>query len=140
MATARGKVIHRSGFEQKLRAQLDEDGVAYKYEPESFVLRLKVPGHQCNECGSKDVGRDSRYTPDFLLTGPDLFIEAKGKFTAKDRKRCLAFHEQFGHLRYAIVFMRNNRLTKGSETYYTDWALKHGIPCAVGSIPEEWYA
>lgn len=117
---------------------MDAAGVDYEYEPESFPLTLAVPGHQCSDCRSTRITRVSRYTPDFLFKQTGIYVEAKGKFTAKDRKRCLAFADQQGD-KFRMVFMRNNRLTKGSKTYYTDWASKHGIICAVGRIPEEWY-
>jgi hypothetical protein len=128
----------RSGFERTLREKLDAKGIKHKYEPFTVTLELEVPGHKCLDCGSHAVGRTSRYTPDFLLERTGMVVEAKGKFTAKDRKRVLAYHKQFGNDKFALLFMRNNRLTKSSKTTYTTWAESKGIPSAVGWFNEEW--
>ena len=117
---------------------MDEEGIPYKYEPFTVALELEVPGHKCLDCSSKRVGRTSKYTPDFILVRSGWVIEAKGKFTAKDRKRVLAYFEQHNRDKFALLFMRNNRLTKGSKTTYTAWAEKHGIPCSVGWLSEDW--
>lgn len=42
-------------------------------------------------------------------------------------------------LKLALLFQRNNTLTKASKTTYTMWAEKYGFPSAIGIvIPDEW--
>jgi hypothetical protein len=55
----------------------------------------------------------------------------------------IAFNEQHvidkPGIRFYLLFMRDNWLTKNKRKRYTDWASEHEINSAVGeSIPEEW--
>lgn len=135
-----GAAHHRSGFEKRIRDELDAAGVAYEYESQTFPLFIPVTGYVCTACGeSKWLMRKAKYTPDFFFGKNTLIVEAKGKFTAKDRKIALAFKKYFPQWDYRMVFMRDNWLTKAKKKRYTDWCRDNNIPSAVGSIPEEWY-
>jgi hypothetical protein len=127
---------YRSGFERALAGALR---VLFEYEQESFRLTVAVARHSCRSCGSKEIIRHVSYTPDFFFkTG--WIIEAKGKFTPRDRKLALAFTEQYPTLKYGLCFQRDNRLTKSSKTRYSEWCEKHGIPYSVGAFKTKWVA
>lgn len=125
-------------------ADLDERGVLYEYEPRSFPITTPVPRLKCPDCGAA-ITRRTRYTPDFLIRkgAQEVYIEAKGKFTPNDQRRVLAFYEEHVKgkpgVRFYMLFMRNDWLTKKHKNRNTDWCRKNGINCGVGdSIPEEW--
>ena len=137
---ARGqkRVEYRSKFEQGLRQSLDNLGVEYGYETRTFDITLPVSGY-CSKCGKygPPVVRDSVYTPDFFFK--TWVIEAKGKFTAKDRKRVLALLSANPKpMRFGMLFMRDNKLSKSSKTRYSQWCEKNGIAWAVSWFKQEW--
>ena len=142
MATAkrgpRGETVQfRSQFERRLRDRLDKEGVIYAYERDTYRITVPVSGARCTTCGSsRGVVRNSTYTPDFFFR--HFIVESKGKFTARDRKRVLAYRVAYPGHSYAILFQRDNKLSKTSKTRYTEWATAHGIPCAVGWFKPEW--
>jgi len=112
-------------------------GVKYSYEGTTYALVLKVPGHRCAECNSRNIERPTRYTPDFEFHDTGWIVEAKGKFDAKARKIALAFKEQYPDHKYALLFQRDNWLNKHKTSRYSDWCKKHDIMCAVGNkIPD----
>ena len=126
----------RSQFERRLRAGLDRLGVEYGYESRTFRITMPVSGY-CAECGGKQVQRASVYTPDFFFR--TWTVEAKGKFTAKDRKRvCALLSANPRPMKFAMLFQRDNKLSKSSTTRYSEWCEKQGIPWAVGWFNEEW--
>lgn len=128
---------YRSKFEAGLGATLDRQGIPYSYETETFRIRLETPGHTCNSCGGKQIFRMTRYTPDFFLPRGRV-VEAKGRFTGRDRKKALAFRAQYPKRPYALVFMRDNRLSKTSETTYSDWCEANSVPYSIGAFKQEW--
>ncbi len=65
-------------------------------------------------------------------------MEAKGKFTPKDRKLALAFREQYPDRLYALLFQRDNYLTKRHVSRYSEWCKDNNIPYAIGTFKEEW--
>lgn len=111
----------RSGYEQFIAGLLDEAEVYWEYESQKIKYQNKP----------------SVYTPDFTLEN-GVIIEAKGRFTPSDRAKHLLIHEQHPDKRICLVFQYDNTLSKGSNTRYTEWCEKHGIPCAVNDIPREW--
>lgn len=126
-------------------ARLEARGVSYEYEPDTFDIVVDVPRVKCQACGVQ-VRRKTRYTPDFRFfdgEGNAVYVEAKGKLTAHERRRLEAFVSQYiegqRFVFFGILFMRDNWLTAGKKERYTDWARKLGIECAVGEdIPEDW--
>jgi len=127
---------YRSGFETRLAERLELEGVEFGYESVTYPIKLEAVGHKCLECGSKKIGRDSVFTPDFFFQ--KWTIEAKGKFTAKDRKRILALKASGMPKFLGMLFMRDNKLSKKYETRYSDWCRKNGIPYAIGWFKQEW--
>lgn len=134
---------YRSKFEERLGAELTRAGIQFQYEHRPFAISVPT-GHKCQRCEA-DVYRKSRFTPDFFIGQPKLdgydgwIIEAKGKFTANDRKRLLALVGTYGmHYKFGILFMRDNKLSKSSNTRYSDWCKQHGIEYAVGTFKKEW--
>ena len=116
----------RSGFEKKVAQSLESTKTKYNYE--SVVLSYTIPATK------------HRYTPDFILEN-GIIIEAKGNFTAPQRKKMAAVIEQNPDLDIRMLFMRNNPITKTSKTKYSDWCEKREIKYHVsanGTIPEEW--
>ena len=136
MARKKARRPYRSKFEERLGAQLDAAGVEFGYETETFKITLAVPGNVCGTCGSKDISRVVRYTPDFFL--PHVIVEAKGRFTGRDRKKALAFIAQYPERNYGLLFMRNNTLSKSSKTRYSDWCNDNCVPFTIGTFPKEW--
>lgn len=137
----------RSSYEATVAKNLTDAGVEYAYEAEKFPLVRKVVGAKCGSCGAKDILKNGSYTPDFSIkikgTTARCIVETKGRMTAKDRKTIIAFanlavsHDCF----YFVLLMRDNKITPGSATYYSDWLTKNGITYAVGTtIPPEWYS
>lgn len=132
-----GRADFRSGFEKRLRGRLDAEGVKYAYEAETFPIQVPVGTTVCPNCGPVRAVKNSRYTPDFFFKS--WIIEAKGKFTAKDRKRFWALRQAHGDKhRFGILFMRDNWMTKRKAQRYTDWCRTNDIPCAVGWFKPEW--
>lgn len=75
------------------------------------------------------------YVPDFddKPYGPSVRVhyEAKGRFLSKDRSKLLAVKKAHPSVDIRLVFQRNNKLSKTSNTTYMDWAAQHGFPAAV---------
>jgi len=67
-----------------------------------------------------------------------VIIETKGRFTAADRRKMDAIKEHHPDLDIKMLFMRNNKIHKRSETYYSDWCVAHGYDWAIKHPKEEW--
>jgi hypothetical protein len=124
----------RSGFELSVAEQLDKLGVEYTYESETYPWQEKIARAKCGDCGGAAFA-PRKYTPDFFLSN-GVVIEAKGRFTVQDRKIALAMREQGIEIRY--VFQFDNRLSKKSDTRYSDWCDKYDLWWAVKEVPKEW--
>jgi len=126
---------YRSRFEEKVAASLESRGIKFEYEKHSFELFIKgkQPGRTCAECGAATLVQKIYYTPDFFLRTKSTIIEAKGNFTAKDRKKAKVFVEQHPQYSYWMLFMRDNKLTKSSKTRYSEWCAANGINYSISA-------
>ena len=129
----------RSIFEERVGQWLDEHGVKYEYE--SVQLEYEEPLRRnkarCGDCGSTDLRRVGWYTPDFILDG-GVIIEAKGRFTAADRRKMKAVIEAHPDERIVMLFMRDNKIHKNSKTHYSDWCMENNIDFAIKEPKQEW--
>jgi predicted nuclease of restriction endonuclease-like RecB superfamily len=115
----------RSGFEERIAADLTKRGIEYEYEPISFTYVVT-----------------RRYTPDFRPKTPDVkwLLEAKGYFTPGDRAKTLAVLSAHPGLDLRFCFQNaKNKLNKNSKTTYADWCDKHGIPWCEKTVPAAWF-
>lgn len=126
----------RSNLERRIAAQLDNALVSYKYEETSYEYWVKQFKCECQDCHSSDIIKWHWYTPDFFLL--DMVIETKGKMTPKDRKILLAMKEQWPEVDLRVVFDKDNKLRRTSETRYSDWCAQYGITYAIKEIPHDW--
>ena len=121
---------YRSGFEVKVKKSLESRGVEFKYESEKLPYIVPESKHL--------------YTPDFIVQteiGTTIYVEAKGNFTAADRRKMRLVIEQNPDKDIRMLFMRNNKIQRNSKTTYGSWCDKHGIKWAVsslGHVPETW--
>ena len=128
---------YRSGFELALSKVLKANGIKFKYEPDVLPYYQPVRGGKCNHCHHKDVVKRRAYTPDFKVGL--LYLEAKGKLTSAERTKFKAVKDNHPSLDIRFVFMRDNKIRKGSTVTYMDWAKQEGFPCCVGpNLPKEW--
>ena len=132
---------YRSKFESGLAGRLEKERISFGYETETFPIQMTVVGAACGQCGErKRVFKASRYTPDFFF--PNWIIEAKGKFTGRDRKRVMCVLAELARRgdkrRFGMLFMRDNKLSKTSKVRYSDWCRTHAIPYAIGYFNKEW--
>ena len=79
------------------------------------------------------------YTPDFYLPKHGFYLEAKGIFTARDRKKHIWIKEQYPELDLRFVF-QNARLPirRGSKTTCADWCDKKGFKWCHKVLPSDW--
>lgn len=121
---------YRSWFEVDIALDALQRGIDFDYELHHIIY--------------KEPETLRKYKPDYFVRrkqdGSLLIVEAKGRWTAQDRKKMCYVTEQNPKLDIRILFERDNRLSKSKRSMtYTAWCSKKGIPCAVGrEIPEEW--
>lgn len=131
MRRKRANITRRSGFEDQFESDLNERGITYGYETETFSYKYMVPAKEKTE----------RYTPDFPLktrTGKKIYIETKGRLTAENRKKYLRVKNLLG-IDLRFIFQRpNNKIYKGSKTTYAEWCEQNGFLWAKDTLPDEW--
>lgn len=121
---------YRSGFEVKVKKSLESRGIEFKYESEKLPYIVPESKHL--------------YTPDFIVqteVGTTIYVEAKGNFTAADRKKMKLVIEQNPDKDIRMLFQKDNKIQRNSKTKYSDWCLKNGIRFAVsatGHVPDGW--
>jgi len=124
----------RSGFEQRIRKELDEKAISYTYEKD----KLKYVKDLCPKCN--EVLKRGTYTPDFTITNPDgirWFLETKGRFTARDRKKMELVKRSNPSSDIRFLFQRDHQIT--ARVRYSDWARQRGFGYAIGeTVPNEW--
>jgi hypothetical protein len=102
-----------------------------------------VFGYELQHIIWKEPEKLRKYKPDYWFQKKDgslLVVEAKGRWTAQDRKKICYVTEQHPNLDLRMLFERDNTLSKSPNSkHYTEWCDKKGIRYAVGrKIPEEW--
>lgn len=107
---------YRSKFEARLAAQMTQAGVAFSYETLTFSYTL-----------------EGVYTPDFALPN-GIVIEAKGLFTAEDKRKMRAVKSAHPNADIRFVFQ-----SAGLRGANLKWAARNGFPACVGDIPEAWW-
>lgn len=106
-------MTYKSKWEGRVADKLKELGLPVKYE--TTIIRYTIPE-------SKHT-----YKPDFTIS-KNVFIEAKGKFDAQDRKKHLLLLKEHPDKEIWLVFMNpRNRLSKKSKTTYMEWCQKNGV-------------
>lgn len=114
----------RSGYEEKIRRDLQLKGVSFLHEP------IKI------EYIQPAIRR--YYIPDFI-TEQGIVVEAKGIFDLEDRKKHLYIKENYPELEVRFVFQRDQPIRKGSKVRYSDWCKANGFKYAIGRIPKDWF-
>lgn len=137
---------YRSGYEKRIAEDLKKRGIPFDYEPITLYYELRAGNACCSKCGSDSVVILRRYNPDFRISpngklNPkgSFILEAKGKFTSKDRTKMVAAIKANPHLKIRMIFMRDNKLNKNSKIRYSDWCRTEGIEFSMGiEVPENW--
>jgi hypothetical protein len=130
------KIFRRSGFEDKVEANLKARGVNYTYESSKLCYTKLVCPH-CNEVVSRGT-----YTPDFFIercSRVRLVVECKGYLDSPTRTLMQRVKRDNPTEDIRFVFQRDNLIRRGSKTSYLTWAHKNGFPAIVGTeIPSSW--
>ena len=132
-------IIYASSLEVSIAQDLTERGVEYEYEPFRIAYTISITHGYCPDCGGKPAVVDRKYTPDFYLPKTNIIVEAKGRFTAGDRKKHAAIKKEQPLLDLRMLFSHDNYLTKKGRLRYSDWCKSKGIVYAIGmTVPTEW--
>lgn len=120
MATANlVKPKYRSGLEQLVATLMKAKGLLHAHEATTLKYLKPVSRH--------------RYLVDFDLNGiagipTTIYLETKGRLTSADRKKMKLVTEQHPEKLIVMLFSKpNNKINKGSQTSYSDWAENNGI-------------
>lgn len=118
------KIKYRSGAEEKFANYLREKRVFHFYEPHKL---------------SYIIEEERVYTPDFFVPDRSIYFEVKGFFSPTDRKKMLLVKKSHPDKDIRMIFQQDNRISKRSETRYSDWCKKNGITYHVGlNLPKAW--
>ena len=128
----------KSQFEYNIAVDLINRGVDFEYESRVLSYTIPVLHTICSKCGHSPAMVTRKYKPDFILPN-GVIVEAKGRFTAAERKKHACLKEQRPDLDIRLLFMYDNYLTNKKNKSYTSWCDSKEIISAVGySIPEDW--
>ena len=147
-----------SGLELATAAQLKELKRKFQYETkacEFIYFTTVVKGAVVDKCAEEypipkgcKVVQWHDYTCDFMIIkkdGSPMFIETKGFFKPKDRKKHQILKKMYPHIDLRIIFQSNGKVSH--KTKYSEWCVKQGITYHVLSaidkkdgqvIPTEW--
>jgi len=129
----------KSGLELKIATSLEEQGIEYGYETVKFAWYDKYPRALCSDCGGSEIYQKRSYTPDFIFPN-GVIVESKGRLTRRDRKIITGVRTANPEIDLRLVFDKDNRINKGSNTRYSDWAERNKFQYAMkGAVPEEWF-
>jgi len=112
----------RSQLEKRIATLLTTLGVSYEYESTKIPYTIQ-----------------HNYTPDFVLPN-HVFLEAKGYWDPKDRRKILAVKKDNPEIDLRMVFQSPyNTISKKSKTTYAQFCERHDIPWShFHDIPLEW--
>jgi len=112
----------RSGLERQVAELLKQLNIKFEYE--SLKLQYTIP-HD--------------YTPDFILPN-GVILEAKGYWSAEDRRKIKAVIAQNPNIDLRMVFMApTKKISKRSRTSYAQYCEQRGIKwCSFKKIPYTW--
>ena len=112
----------RSQLEENIAKLLDGLGVSFEYESEKLGYTI-----------------EHSYTPDFVLPNY-TYLEAKGYWDPKDRRKILAVKKDNPDIDLRMVFQAPyNKISKKSKTTYAQWCDRHDIPwTSYQNIPIDW--
>ena len=112
----------RSKLEENIANLLEGLGVSYQYESEKLGYTI-----------------EHNYTPDFVLPNY-TYLEAKGYWDPKDRRKILAVKKDNPDIDLRMVFQSPyNKISKKSKTTYAQWCDRHDIPwTSYQNIPIDW--
>jgi hypothetical protein len=130
----------RSGYEYQIRDNLRERGIEFGYESEVLEYKSRVRSACCDSCGHCKVSQNRKYTPDFIIEnavyGGTLYVEAKGRFTSKDRSKMRAVKVSHPDKDIRMLFQKRS---KKEMAIVGTWCIKNDFPFDFGTeIPEEW--
>ena len=116
------KRTFRSKLEEQVADLLGQLKVEYEYETHQVAYTIM-----------------HHYNPDFILPN-GIYLEAKGYWDAKDRRKILAVVKDNPDIDLRMVFQAPfNKISKKSRTTYAQWCERHGIKwAAVHAIPIDW--
>lgn len=113
----------RSQAEAAVYEDLEARGVPFEYEKSQVIYTTPPVQH--------------KYVPDFKIG--NIYVEYKGWFKPEDRAKMLLVIQQHPDLDIRLLFMKDSKLYKDSDTRYSDWCEKYGIKYAIGTtVPQEW--
>lgn len=123
MTNTKKKIQYRSKFEERTAEFLKKKKIKFTYETERFDYLVPESKHY--------------YKPDFILPN-GIKIECKGKLDVAAKRKMELIKLQHPKEDIRILFMRDQPIRKGSNTYYSTWAEKTGYIYAFKEIPKEW--
>jgi hypothetical protein len=129
---------YSSLFELEFAKDLIKRGIPFHYEEFPIKYYLEPRTGKCMNCGGTDIVIEHIYWPDFFLKEHNLYIETKGKFSAKDRTKILSVIRDNPWLDLRLIFMRDNWLTRKHVTKYSDWCKQNNIQYSFLFMPDEW--
>jgi hypothetical protein len=103
----------KSKFEKRFYDEIRRQGYDFGYEVDKLSYTL-----------------DLEYKPDWKVDDK-VYIETKGKFDYVERRKILAVLKANPGKEVRMVFMRNQKLGKGSKMTYGEWCDKHNIRWSV---------
>lgn len=117
------KGVCRSIRESEVYQDLENRCIPFEYETVTLEYTTPPVNH--------------KYVPDFKIG--NIFVEFKGWFKPEDRAKMLYVIKQHPELDIRMLFMKDCKLYKDSDTKYSDWCNKYGIKYAIGyTVPQEW--
>ena len=103
----------KSKFEKRFYEEATKRGLDLGYEKDRLSYSLHLD-----------------YKPDWKVRD-GFYIETKGKFDYTERRKMAAVCAANPNVEVRMVFMRNQKLGKGSKMTYGEWCDKHGIKWSV---------